>query len=116
MIRLKTILFAAATLGTLSFSVPAAAASAPASTASSAPTSEIVSELITRTQSACARNVRGEECGAYQRTLLAAVAALNGDDGKHDRGRDVTRLQMDALFSAVDTSAASPLKSAIARR
>ncbi len=116
MVRSKIILSAAATLGALTFHVPAAAASAPASTAPSAPTSEIVGELIARTQSACARNVRGEECGAYQRTLLAAVAALGRDDAKQDRGSDVTRLQMDALFSAVDSSAASPLKTAVVHR
>ncbi len=102
MASIKILIRSAAPLGMMLIALPAMAATAPDLSAKD----KVVQDLITRTKAVCAKDIRSDECGAYQRSLLVTVAALEAkENARAGQRRDVTQSQFDALLSVVDNAA-----------
>ncbi len=98
---IKIVIRSAAPLGMMLIALPAMAATAPDLSAKD----KVVQDLISRTKAACAKDIRSDECGAYQRSLLVTVAAREAkENARAGKRRDVTQSQFDALLSVVDNA------------
>jgi hypothetical protein len=98
---IKIVIRSVAPLGMMLIALPAMAATAPDLSAKD----KVVQDLISRTKAVCAKDIRSDECGAYQRSLLVTVAALEAkENARAGKRRDVTQSQFDALLSVVDNA------------